>query len=786
MSERHRRGRLPAWKKLAFAALATAIFFAVLELGLWLAGVEPVRYADDPHVGFSATEPLFVEETAEDGSVVMATARNKIRFFNAQRFPRQKPDGVFRIFCLGGSTTYGRPYDDTTSFCGWLRELLPVADPSRRWEVINAGGISYASYRIAVLAEELAAYQPDLFIVYSGHNEFLERRTYSGLIEMPRAVRGLSSLASRSRTFTVVRSLVAPRRERVGDERRELLAGEVEAILDNTVGPASYERDDAWREQVLAHFGFNVARIVDIARAAGSRVLLVAPASNLGDCSPFKSVYRDDLDGGTRRRLDALLGEARESLGESGDAAAALQAADAVLAVDPRHAGASYLRGRALEALGRAREALEAYRRARDEDVCPLRAPSEARTIVETIARDRRVPLVDFAEIVASRSRDGIADDTLFLDHVHPTIEGNRVLGVALVDELARLGIVRTAPGWDDAAIARVAARVETGLDRNAHAIALKNLSKVLGWAGKFDEARTVGMRATEQLEDDAEAIFHLGVAHRRLGDLDSADRCFRRCLELEPGYVEARKSLGRIAEERGDVETAAGHFEAAIRQRPDYAEAISALGNIRLRQGQLDAAADLLERAARIEPENAEMRERLGAVAIRRRDFTAARAHLQEAVRLDAALARAHHNLGLVELELGDVDAALRSYREALRIDPEYASAHESLGNIHANAGEIERAVDHFGEVIRIDPAHAEVRRKLGVMAKRFRGVVGQGPRGAEAIFYLGLIAGALGDGDQARALLEGALARARAGAVDELAARIESRLRRLREPTP
>ena len=91
---------------------------------------------------------------------------------------------------MGGSTTYGRPFDDATSFCGWLRELLPVADPSRQWELINAGGISYASYRVAALMEELADYQPDVFIVYSGQNEFLERRTYSGIIEMPAPVRG--------------------------------------------------------------------------------------------------------------------------------------------------------------------------------------------------------------------------------------------------------------------------------------------------------------------------------------------------------------------------------------------------------------------------------------------------------------------------------------------------------------------------------------------------------------------------------------------------------------------
>ena len=83
---------------------------------------------------------------------------------------------------MGGSTTYGRPYFDNVSFCGWLRAYLQAADPTRNWEVINAGGVSYASYRVAILMEELVEYDPDLFIVYSGHNEFLERRTYPQII----------------------------------------------------------------------------------------------------------------------------------------------------------------------------------------------------------------------------------------------------------------------------------------------------------------------------------------------------------------------------------------------------------------------------------------------------------------------------------------------------------------------------------------------------------------------------------------------------------------------------
>ena len=186
---------------------------------------------------------------------MMTTASNKKDYFNRQEFTRGKPPGTYRIFCMGGSTTYGRPYDDSTSFAGWLRELLPVADGSNNWEVINAGGISYASYRVAHLMEELINYQPDLFIIYTGHNEFLEERTYSQIRDIPTAVQSTVSLLARTRTWaamtTALQSLgIYPQAEKEG---RDKLAVEVDILLDQSAGLDRYTRDDQLRENILQH-----------------------------------------------------------------------------------------------------------------------------------------------------------------------------------------------------------------------------------------------------------------------------------------------------------------------------------------------------------------------------------------------------------------------------------------------------------------------------------------------------------------------------------------------------
>ena len=185
-------------KRLLFSAITLVLFFLACEGVLALLHVHPIVATQDPYLGFVSHLPLYVEEKQPDGSTLLVTAPNKRAYFNMQKFRKHKTRDTYRIFSLGESTTFGHPYDDRTSYSAWLRDMLPVVDPSRSWEVINAGGVSYASYRVAALMQELVHDAPDLFIVYVGQNEFLERRTYQGLIDANPTVPWLNAMASRS------------------------------------------------------------------------------------------------------------------------------------------------------------------------------------------------------------------------------------------------------------------------------------------------------------------------------------------------------------------------------------------------------------------------------------------------------------------------------------------------------------------------------------------------------------------------------------------------------------
>lgn len=554
------------WRTLLVAVVVPALFFAGLEILLRAAGVSPVPFDEDPYVGFASNVPLFVEASQPDGTAVYTTAPNKLRLFNAQEFPKDKARGTRRIFCLGGSTTHGRPYDDATSFCGWLRELLPAIDDSRHWEVINGGGVSYASYRTALVAEELVDYQPDLFIVYSGHNEFLEERTYSGLIAMPRAVRGLASVAGRTRLYALLRRAYRGlRRNEEGDSGEAYqLAGEVQTLLDSSVGPDAYHRDDALRDQILGHYRFNLARIVDIARSAGAGVILVTPASNLRHSSPFKSEHRAALAADELARWDEFFDSAQREL-DAGRLDEALTAGDAAAAIDDRHAELHYVRGSVLYALERFAEARVAFERARDEDVCPLRALGEVPGIVADVAAQREVPLVDFAATVDGTAPHGIPGDETFFDHVHPKIEVHRTLALQILESMRSEGLLDRTAGWNDALVETVSRRLTSRLDRDAHGRALLNLSKVLGWAGKLEEAGRLAVLATETAPDLAETHYQAGLTAQLADKLEEAIGHYRRALRLAPNAITAHGNLAAALEADGQTLQAILHYRRAI-----------------------------------------------------------------------------------------------------------------------------------------------------------------------------------------------------------------------------
>lgn len=415
----------------------------VLELLLRLGGLGGTPFTRDPHLGLRDVRSLFeVDETGQ----VFQTATTRTNYFVRDRFPVTKGEEHVRVFCLGGSTVQGRPYAIETAFPRWLALSLEARDSSSTWEIVNVGGISYASYRLVPILEEcLRHYQPDLIILCTGQNEFLEDRTYAPVREQSRFLlwwqartqgwripqlfssicRGLSS-ASDGSTQDGVSSV------------RPILPTEVDAFLDYRGGLEAYQWDPVWRSGVVAHFENNITRMLGMCRQADVPVLVLSPPVNLRSVPPFKSEHRADITGQDLSEWQQCVAKAKEHYASSPETS--VQWLRRAIVLDSQYAETHFALGSVLEGMGRRREARRSFLRAKERDVCSLRLLKVQRQALATIAQRYNQVFVDLHDILEGESDYFALGSELLVDHVHPSIRGHQIIGRRLADVLVDEG----------------------------------------------------------------------------------------------------------------------------------------------------------------------------------------------------------------------------------------------------------------------------------------------------------------------------------------------------------
>jgi tetratricopeptide (TPR) repeat protein len=508
------------WRPAAFrvAAVILAVLpFVLAELVLRLSGLGRPEESADALSGFNQRLPLFVRQ-----GEVYCTPHAREPYFYHQEFPVAKPRNGFRAFCFGGSTVYGHPYEGETAFPKWLEMELSATDPSRSYQVINCGGVSYASYRLAPLVKEVLHYQPALVVLATGHNEFLEDRTYQAIKSRPAAWAGLQNAAYSLRLVNLARNWLGKR-----PEHKVQLSPEVEPKLDQASGYASYHRDDAWQQRVIEQFDESVSTIVADCRAAGVPVILVKLGANLRDCPPFKSEHRPGLSADQERGWQ----EAFEAGGaaETNNLSLELDLYRKAEAIDGEYALLAYRIARVLDQLGRKPQALKYYLKAKDEDICPLRIIAPLQDALTRIASETGTPLVDAASLLAAQAPDSIPGFDCYLDHVHPNLGGHQKIAQAIASEVRRCGLSPNGSSWPEEK------------RRQAYADHLRRLGPLYFSDGRrrivWLDAWARRQRLLEEtLPRDAQGYMRLGFRCLDLGDEEGARQALDQAVRLDAG----------------------------------------------------------------------------------------------------------------------------------------------------------------------------------------------------------------------------------------------------------
>jgi tetratricopeptide (TPR) repeat protein len=329
-------------------------------------------------------------------------------------FLKEKPVNGLRIVVQGGSTAAGFPYGLGASPAGMLDRRLKHSFPHRQVEVINTAMSAVNSYTLLDFADEIIEINPDLVVVYAGHNEYLglfgvgSRLSVAASPWVTRAHLALNEL----RLYRLLGQLL---NSPVGDAPADRDAAR--SLMARVAGNRSIAYDSKDYHRGIEQYRHNMSQLAQRYRDADIPVFFGTVVSNERGQAPFVSAppLAGELDGTGTSDIEQLL-EITNRRPDSADAWFAL--------------------GRALESAGKLTEARAAYLRAKDRDQLRFRAPEAFNEVLKEIATDSNVRLVDVQKALVSASPTRIVGASLMLEHLHPTLDGYFLMADAFYDAI--------------------------------------------------------------------------------------------------------------------------------------------------------------------------------------------------------------------------------------------------------------------------------------------------------------------------------------------------------------
>jgi tetratricopeptide (TPR) repeat protein len=416
---------LPAGRKLLYYLLT--IGFPFLLLFILEGSLRIAHYGQDLS--------LFAPDTLNGRAFLNLNPGVQARYFTRHQFSATlapsyfvspKPPGTYRIFCLGASTTVGFPYWYNGSFPSFLKDRLRRIFPEKKLDVINVGLTATNSFTVSDMAADIADYEPDLLIIYDGHNEFYGALGI-GSHESLGSVRWLTKLylrLIRFDTFRVCRDLFTAAVGLFQHAPEETSSRPLMEILAS--GQYIPFRSKTY-ERALDIFKGNLEDLKEIAREHQVPVILASQVSNLRDRAPFISEDAEKLIGEARKAYHRLFDLGMKNLRE-GKADSAIQDFEQALSIDSLHADGHYWLARGLEAMGDKSQARLEYRKARDYDQLRFRASTDFNEALRSEADGRTVYFADMERAFENASPDSLIGNTLILEHLHPNSRGAFVL----------------------------------------------------------------------------------------------------------------------------------------------------------------------------------------------------------------------------------------------------------------------------------------------------------------------------------------------------------------------
>jgi protein O-GlcNAc transferase len=248
----------------------------------------------------------------------------------------------------------------------------------------------------------------------------------------------------------------------------------------------------------------------------------------------------------------------------------------------------------------------------------------------------------------------------------------------------------------------------------------------------------------------NADALHLLGVLSNQKQDNLKAIDLITLAIQIFPNQSIYQNNLGNAYRDSGNFEQAIACYQKALQIKPDLFEAYINMGIAYHQSADLDRAAAAFQKAITLQPESAEAYYNLGNAFKEQGLFDEAVCCYQRAASLNPMLVEALYNQANILEKQGRLDEALFCMKQCIQFKPDWAEAYSNLGNLLKQLGFLDDAIFHYHKAIFLKPELVEAHNNVGNAYKDqgnfgraivcFRKALQLNPANAQAYLNLGV----------------------------------------------
>ena len=580
-------------------------------------------------------------------------------------FSMVKTPNTKRIFCLGESTMAGFPYELNATAPSFMRDRLQRLLPQYNIEVINAGLSAVGSYVVQDFMDELLPYQPDLFIIYIGHNEFYGIYGEGSSINVPGgpSLTRLTITLLKFKTFLILRDAYLWLRSRFGRSEHS-----DETLMGQMVGKQTIPYHSDLYDRAREIYRDDLIRMIQTAQSHNIPIMFSSLVSNWRGQRPFVSVFAKSTSADQREMWKEMVMKGDSSMAHNDTPGAAHWYEDAIH-VDSMNATAFFNLGSALYKLEQYNEAKSAFLRAKDLDALRFRASEEFEDDLITTCNTQNVPVARVDSAFIAQSPHGILGNELILEHLHPNINGYFQMAKTFSRTIQDDNLLVSPSAWtksnepDDSILMRLS-RVTT-----------------------FD--RTLGGMKIDFLK--RRWPFASGPVDYEFAPSNYLESVVFRVIRHELAWSEARYLLAEDYARNKQFELARDECLAVSKEIPFSYEPLLRVADYYNEEGKRNEAKDAYQVCFKTE-DNPFARMKYAVILLEEETPAAAAAQIDTAFGLDSGgryklptlgLATGRYLLGVAYAKMGKTDQAKENLQRALAIQPGYIDAKELLDQL-------------------------------------------------------------------------------------------------------